>query len=320
MTSFRASDATTSGKTQILCVGEALIDLLATPADSWEAIDQFTPRIGGAPANASVAIQRLGGSAAFLGCIANDDPGIWIRERLDAENVDMSRAISVSRAQTRLALVTGPSDNRDFVFYGHPAADTVLSPENIEQIELDRAAAIMVGSLLLLSEPSCSAMFRLLDLARQRKIPIIFDPNPRVKSWPDPDQARELLLPFIRSARLLKLGMDEPAVLGMSPDEIRSQQPDGSVFVLTDGANGCWYWYGEVDSRRIPAPQVQSVDSTGAGDCFTAALTLRAVEKGWRIGDEDVHFASVAGALATTTYGAMDAIPHRWQVEEMMKE
>jgi fructokinase len=304
----------------ILCAGEALVDLMATPADSWAEIDRFVPRIGGAPANAAVAIQRLGGKGAFFGCLADDDPGRWIHQRLSAESVDLSRVVYVKDAQTRLAIVTGPEDQRDFVFYGSPPADSLLRIEHIDDARIERASAIMVGSLLLLSEPGRSAMYRLLDLAIQHKIPITFDPNPRPKSWPDPGDARKLLLPFIRVAKILKLGADEPAILGMTPEQIREEQPEGSVFVLTDGANGCLYWYGEEDSREVPAIPVNSVDATGAGDCFAAALTLRAVERGYGINVEDVRFASAAGALATTQLGAMDAIPDRAAVEQMMKE
>ena len=158
----------TPPEAQIVCVGEALVDLIANPASSWVGIDQFIPRIGGAPANASVAIRRLGGNSAFLGCIASDDPGIWIRERLTAENVDMSRAVHVEHAQTRLATVTGPEENRDFVFYGSPAADTLLTPDHVDMAGLKNASAIMAGSLLLLTEPGRLAMFSVASQENDR--------------------------------------------------------------------------------------------------------------------------------------------------------
>jgi fructokinase len=299
----------------IVCAGEALIDLFADPVDHWAEINGFVPRIGGAPANTSVAIKRLGGHSAFLGCLAVDPPGEWIAGRLDREGVDCSNAELVENAQTRLAVVTGPIEDRDFDFYGSPAADTLLTPEHVDRASLQHASAIMVGSLLLLSEPGKSAMHRILQVAGDHVVPVVFDPNPRPKSWPDQDQARDLLLPFVRQASILKLGAGELDVIGMNVDQIRAQQPDDAVFVLTDGANGCWYWYGEEHSIAVPSIRVEAVDSTGAGDAFTAALTLRYVERSGAIGHEDGRFASIAGALATTQQGAMDALPDRTTVE-----
>jgi fructokinase len=303
----------------IVCVGEALIDLIADDADQWADIQHFIPRIGGAPANMSVAVRRLGGASRFLGCLAGDGPGVWIRERLQDAGVDLDGARTVGDGQTRLALVTGPVDQRQFVFYGDPAADTLLTPEDIEAEVIADAGAVTTGSLLLLSEPSRSALFRLLKIVRQHQTPMTFDPNPRPSTWPDPAVARELMLPFIRTATILKLGANEPAILGMSIEEIRACQPDDAVFVLTDGANGCWYWYGETAAAWVPTVNVDSIDSTGAGDAFAAALTLRFVENDGELDTSDIFFANVAGALTTMVRGAMDALPKRSEIESAIE-
>jgi fructokinase len=305
---------------RIICAGEALIDLIAPPTSDWSEIDGFVPRIGGAPANAAVAIARLGGKSAYLGCMASDQPSDWIRERLLAEGVEISGTRICRDAQTRLAVVTGPDDQRDFVFYGSPAADTLLTPEDVDRAGIESSAAILAGSLLLLSEPGRSAMHRILEIATRDGVPISFDPNPRPKSWPDPITARESMIPFIQSATILKLGASEPDILGMSVQQIRDEQPGDAVLVLTDGPNGCWYWYGEDDSVAVPPVSVDSVDSTGAGDAFTAALTLRYVERGGKIEISDLRFASVVGAMTTTRQGAMDALPDRQSVEEFLTE
>jgi fructokinase len=304
----------------IVCVGEALIDLIADDADSWADIGHFIPRIGGAPANMSVAIQRLGGRARFLGCLADDGPGTWIRQQLEVDQVDLSDARVVERGQTRLAVVTGPFDQRDFTFYGYPAADTMLSPSDIDTAFIENAGAITAGSLLLQSEPSRAAMHRLLERSQEHQIPLVFDPNPRPSLWPDPDEAQKAMLPFIMAATILKLGTNETTILGLSIEEIRSCQPSDAVLILTDGANGCWYWYGETIGEWVPTVTVDAVDSTGAGDAFTAALTHRYVLKNGAIDRSDVYFANVAGALTTTVHGAMDALPVHSTIKSVIEK
>ncbi|MEX2425333.1 MAG: PfkB family carbohydrate kinase, partial [Thermomicrobiaceae bacterium] len=165
-----------------------------------------------------------------------------------------------------------------------------------------------------------SAMMRVLEIASGLGISLTFDPNPRRKSWPDPENAPQTMLPFIRSASILKLGVGEPDTLGMTIGQIRSEQPTDSVLVLTDGSNGCWYWYGEAASEPVPSVAVESVDSTGAGDAFAAALTLRFVEAGRHIGRSDVEYTTVVGALTTTRQGAMDALPDASAVNDYLRE
>jgi fructokinase len=309
-----------TGARPIVCVGEALVDLIATEAENWSGIEQFVPRIGGAPANTAVAIKRFGGDSAFLGCLANDDPGQWIYQRLADEGIDLTSSVQVSNAQTRLAIVTGPIDRREFVFYGNPPADSLLTPEAIEHASIGQASAVMAGSLLLLSEPGRSAMFLLLDVAVRHDVPITFDPNPRAGSWPEPAFAREMMMPFIQQASILKLGAEEPDLLGLTIEQIRAEQPEGAVLVVTDGPNGCRYWYGDERAQSVSTVPVRSVDSTGAGDAFSAALTLRYVANLRNITLDDLRFASVVGALTTTRHGAMNALPDRSEIDAAMRE
>lgn len=302
----------------IACVGEVLIDLISTPTNEWSRIEKFVPRIGGAPANAAVAVRRLGGRSMFIGGLASDSPAEWIKQRLTSENVEISSSPVIQSAQTRLATVTGPIDNRSFNFYGFPAADSLLTPAHIDASSLQDSAAIMLSALLLLTEPGRSALHRVLELAEQHNIPIVFDPNPRPALWPDPRDACDRMMPFIKQAHILKLGIDEPAILDLTVEQIRGHQPRDSVLVLTDGARGCWYWYGDAETRHVSSIPIEAVDSTGAGDAFNAALTLKLVERGRSLDAVDLRFASIVGALATTREGAMDALPWRDDVERTL--
>lgn len=302
----------------IICAGEALIDLFAPAANEGFALDPLAARIGGAPANMSVAISRLGGTAAFLGCLTDDLPGQWIRSQLADEGVDLSLLRICDEGQTRLALVTGPPDDRDFAFYGHPPVDTLLSPDDLDPGAIAGASAVIVSSLGLTADPSRTALYRLIDICQEHGVPVVFDPNPRRKTWTDPDEALRLMRPIIEQAAVLKMGEQEPALLGVDADGLRAMQPAGACLILTDGPIGCRYWYGDRGPVRVPAITVEAVDSTGAGDAFTAALTLRFVTSSYRISLPDLEFASAVGALTTQSEGAMDALPYPDAVEALL--
>jgi fructokinase len=301
-----------------LCVGEALIDLIGQPPGPIAAIEAFFPRVGGAPTNVSTGIVRLGGRARFLGAVSGDEMGDWQLSTLEAAGVDVRPARRIPNAPSRIALITGAVDDRRFTFYGDPPADSLLEPSMIEPDAVVNAPAIYIGSLGLSREPIRSAILTLLDMAATSDTPIVFDPNPRRDTWPEPAVARAAVTPVLQQARAVKIGVADLEVLGMSIEDVVASARADSVVVLTDGQRGCWYWYGEKRGAPIPALRVDEVDPTGAGDAFTAALIVRFVESDGVIGDDDLRFASAAGALATTAYGAMTALPNRAQVVRLM--
>jgi ribokinase len=91
----------------------------------------------------------------------------------------------------------------------------------------------------------------------------------------------------------------------------------GGYIAVTYGARGAELILdGEVVARARP-PAVTAVDTTGAGDTFTAALTLTLAQA--RAPKSSLAFACAAGALATTKYGAQPSLPYREEVEALMK-
>ncbi|MCC2627145.1 MAG: cscK, partial [Thermomicrobiales bacterium] len=85
-----AGEQSNSG--QILAIGEILVDFIVTDgATSLEAAESFVARSGGAPANAAVALARLGLASAFCGVVGDDQFGARLQAELAAEGVDTSR-------------------------------------------------------------------------------------------------------------------------------------------------------------------------------------------------------------------------------------
>src|SRR5215217_615439 len=97
-----ADEQSTSG--QILAIGEILVDfIVADGATTLEAAGNFVARAGGAPANASVAVARLGLASAFCGVVGDDQFGSRLQLQLGAEGVDTSRLRQTGQAATTLA-------------------------------------------------------------------------------------------------------------------------------------------------------------------------------------------------------------------------
>src|SRR4051794_33314360 len=107
----------------VLCLGEALIDFI--PLDSENLTYQKAP--GGAPANVSVGIAKLGGAATFLGKVGNDVLGQFLVKTLTEYGVNTQSMMVTDEARTGITFVTlEPSGERDFSFYINPSADQFL--------------------------------------------------------------------------------------------------------------------------------------------------------------------------------------------------
>ncbi|MEA2584506.1 MAG: fructokinase [Thermomicrobiales bacterium] len=311
----------------VLCLGEVLIDLIASDdATRLEDVTAFAARPGGAPANAAVALARLGTASAFCGVVGDDPFGARLRATLAAKGVDTTRLRATPDAETTIAFAW-----RDTRGDGHfrllRLADCLLSPDDVAAAGVDRVGAMVVGSVALAAEPSRSAVMRAAEIAAASNVPLCFDVNLRPTIWPDLAAARTACEPLLHQATLLKLSLDDAQSLFPVDDAesalARLDRYGAPFVVLTDGARGAWFGMRGLlrapADRFVPAFAVDAVDPTGAGDAFTAAVVSRLIANQWeRLDREDIVFASAAGALTTMRRGAIDALPSADEIESFL--
>ena len=308
---------------QILAMGEVLIDfIVADGATTLESAKTFVARSGGAPANASVAMARLGLASAFCGVVGDDPFGSRLQSELAAEGVDTSRLRQSGESTTTLAFAwKDPGGDGHFRLLR--GADTLLDEADVNAAGAASLGALVVGSVALSAQPARSAIERTVGIAHEAGVPIVFDVNLRPTLWPDLGSARPACEEVARRSRLVKLSLDDANGLygpRITPDDaiqaVLSLGP-GAV-VLTDGERGCWFSSGS-SVAFVPAFRVDAAEPTGAGDAFTAAIIARSLASGWApLSVEDVRYAAAAGALATTRPGAWDGLPNREQLDAFL--
>jgi fructokinase len=307
-------------------LGEVVSDIYRDESES-EVELPFTARPGGAPANVAVAAARLGSEAAFIGSVGEDLFGDFILRALEAEDVDAS---PVRRCEpptrTSLAFVEVAADgDRSFTFYrSDPAADELLSAEDVSREVLSGASFVNFGSIPLIREPSRSAVHRAADLAEELDVPLAFDVNFRGHLWKSPEAAREVVDPLLDRSQVIKMGDDElsPMLGTEDPQEAAEMLLDrgAALALISLGPDGAVYATPEF-SGHVPAFEVDEIlDATGAGDAFLAAALTHLSESAWD--EENVREATrrgtVAGAIACTAYGAMSALPTRDELERSL--
>lgn len=308
---------------KILCIGEALIDMICTDKGrSLSEGNHFLKKTGGAPTNVAAAIAALGGAVELAAKVGNDPFGKQLIQVMQEFGVSTRWMLVDDTHFTTFAFVSLMEDGeRDFVF--NRGADGQLSREEVDQIPLDDVSIIHFGSATgFLPGPLQAAYQSLLQKALQKNIFISFDPNYRHLLFPNDTQTFiDQSWNFLKACHFYKLS-DEEAMLMTGAVTVNDAaalllEKTNAVFTITLGKEGTLFGYGG-NTHIIPSIPIQPVDTTGAGDAFVGAVlyqlcnlspdsmkTLSADE--WtRI----ITNGNKAGARTCEYLGAMEAFKH----------
>lgn len=293
-------------------LGEALVDLQEVTVGG-ELI--YRQAIGGAPLNVSVGATRLGGQVQFVGTLGSDTQGDRIAAFLDSVGVG-TRGVRRVAVPTSLAVATFDGAEPTFQFYGEPPSYALLAPADIDAALVADAAVLYAGSISLMREPFLSAARAAWTVAGPLRV---FDPNVRPLLLPDAAAVaalRDMVEEFFAQADLVKLSSADAEVLyvGASPAAAaeRILGLGARSVVVTCGSKGAYVAAADGDAM-LPAPQVQAIDATGAGDSVMGALIRRLLADGipadlagWQ---RNVRFALAVAGLVCERRGGAVAMP-----------
>ena len=309
----------------VICLGEALIDRLG-PLGGDPACDQpVDDRLGGAPANVACGLARLGTTVAFVGRVGGDAIGADFQHLFSQRGVDTSTLQLDPSRPTRIVLVRRSGDGeRQFQGFAGDQGDG-FADQALQPVALPSAARwLLVGTIPLASPQSAQALLEAVAQARSHGIGLALDVNWRPTFWDaaadpaaGPTQAeRSAIRPLLEQAALIKLAREEALwfFAGDDPRVISSGLPQRPDVVVTDGAAPVrWCIGGESGTQPALSPS-QVVDTTGAGDAFTAGLLHR-----WLAPvAERLRFAAACGALVCAGAGGIDPQPTEAQVEAFL--
>lgn len=329
---------------RVLCFGEALVDRLGPPGgDPGEppSADQAVEdRLGGAPANAACALARLGTPVAFLGRLGQDAIGAAFAALFQERGVDDSAVQWDPQRPSRTVLVRREANGeRRFGGFagdrGQGFADQAVEAGALVAAATPLLAAspwLLLGTLPLASPASAEALEALVSLAERQGAPVAVDVNWRPTFWgldpaaEPPAGARQRILALLQRACLIKCAAEEATALfgGTDPDAIAAALPRRPAVLVTDGAAPLrWVMGGH--SGVLPSFPITAVDTTGAGDAFTAGLLHELVSDPRMLGETTprqgveaaLRFASACGALVCLGAGAIDPQPSEAQARAL---
>ena len=308
---------------KVLCIGEALIDMICTDVNvSLSNGQHFLKKAGGAPANVAAAIAALGGEVSMAAKVGDDPFGLHLISLLEEMGVDTSLVIKDPAHFTTFAFVSLMNDGeRDFYF--NRGADKELTLLDLAAVHLSEYGIVHFGSATaFLPGPLQTTYVELLAKAKQAGCLISFDPNYRHLLFQNnSNYFIEQCIPFMESCDFFKLS-DEEAMLITGSDSVALaatalRKKTKAVFAITLGKEGTLVSIGG-HLEIIQSISIQAVDATGAGDAFVGAVLYQLNKKSVKdvnlVSMEDwktiISNANKAGARTCEYMGAMEAFKH----------
>src|SRR6187200_818586 len=204
---------------KILCIGEALIDMICT--DKGKPLSEggnFLKKAGGAPTNVAAAIAALGGDVELAAKVGKDPFGQHLVDVMDSFGVSTKWMLQDENYFTTFAFVS-LMENGERDFYFNRGADGQLSRQEVESIDLNEFSIIHFGSATaFLSGPLQAAYQGLLQKAIKNNIFISFDPNYRHLLFKDNTQTFiDQSWNFLECCHLFKLSDEEAQLITGCP-------------------------------------------------------------------------------------------------------
>ncbi len=267
---------------------------------------------GGKGANQAVAVARLGVRVTLIGRVGEDSFGETLLRSLAGSGVVTEQVLVTPECSSGVALIGVGDDGANSITVV-AGANGRLMPEDIKsRAEVIRSADALIVQL----ETPLDTVVTAIRIARQAGVRTILDPAP-APSLPLPPDVMEVdvISPNQTEAELLT-GIVVDDLASAERAARRLQELGAREVALKLGHWGAMICTAEGRVEHIPATKVDVIDTTAAGDAFTAALAVALVE-GCTLVDA-ARFGSAAGTLACLTPGAQTAMPSRAKLDEFL--
>jgi len=276
-------------------------------------VDQLNVEIGGAVVNSAIVLDKLGISTGIIGCVGEDVWANRIREAIAQSKINQAYLKTRKDYITGITFIVVTPDGERTMF-SYRGANVQLTSEDIAEDVIKQAGLLHISGYALLHPPQKDAAQQAVEFARKHKIPISIDTGLE----PVLMQPQEMW-DILNTTDICITGQQEIAELFNN-----SSLENGAAHLLSMGiqiaaiklgARGS-YVATEKGGFYCPPFKVNVIDTTGAGDSFTAGILF-----GW-LNEMSLEatavLASALGALASTVFGAGFSFPEKQDLLDLL--
>jgi len=310
-------------------IGRLCIDLNANEIHRpMEETRTFTKYVGGSPANITIGMSRLDLKTAFIGKVANDQMGRFIRSYLEDNGID-TRSVLTDRtgAVTGLAFteIKSPTDC-SILMYRDNVADLKLAPDEVDEELIASSKLLLISGTALAASPSREAVFQSLQYAKKHGCTIVFDLDYRPYTWTSPEEtavyynlAAEKCDVIIGTREEFDMMERFEKNLGSS-DQVTAARwfaHAAKIVIIKHGKEGSIAYTRDGASHRAKTFPARVVKTFGAGDSYAAGF-LYGLMQGWTL-ERSMEFGSAAACIVISSHSCSDAMPTVAQIDEYIE-
>jgi len=267
-----------------LVCGEALFDFFSQPDANGASNSNkvaFQAIAGGSPFNVAVGLRRLGVDAGFFAGLSTDYLGKRLEAVLDEEGVRDDFLVHFDAPTTLAMVAVGADGSPHYSFRGEGCADRLLAPKHLPALD-DNVRGLHVGSFSLVVQPVADTLLALVERESGKRL-ITFDPNVRLNPAPSIERWRGQVAKFAQHAHIIKVSDEDLGLLypDIEPATVAKGwlQHNCQLVIMTRGRQGATVFTRELGHWSVPAREVKTADTVGAGDTFQAALITFLTER-----------------------------------------
>ena len=297
----------------VLCLGILVADIVAKPIEEMpgkgklQLVDTMELHTGGCASNAGYDLSKLGISTGLMGKVGMDGFGDFFIKYMEDSGLDTRGIKRTSSANTSATMVMVSADG-ERTFFHYLGANGELCYDDIDPDILREAKILHIAGAFLMPKFDGGSTATVLKQARDLGITTSLD-----TAWDSRGNWMSLLEPCLHHIDIFMPSIEEARMVTG-----KEEPPEIADFLLSYGIGTVALKMGEQGSyirtrdweMYVPIFEVETVDSTGAGDAFAAGF-LAGVSKGWDH-REAAKLASAVGACCVTAMGATAGVKN-WQ-------
>ena len=303
----------------IVPIGRLAMDLNANEIHRpMEETLSFTKYHGGSPANIAVATSRLGMSTGFIGRVADDQFGRFIKNYLTDCKIDTSSVVTdYSGAMTGLAFteIKSPTDC-SILMYRENAVDLKIDVADVKEDYIASAKSILISGTALSASPSREAIFAALELARKHDTVVFFDIDYRPYTWRSVEETAIYFSLAAEKSDVIIGTREEFDMLemisnpGNSDDHVTAKKwfdHNAKIVVIKHGKEGSYAYTKEGEVVTGDVFPVVPVKTFGAGDSYAGGFIF-GLHQGLTPG-EAMRIGAASASIVVSSHSCSDAMP-----------
>lgn len=301
---------------RILVIGSINMDLVMNIERSPEAGEtvlgeEYSYIPGGKGANQAVAASRINGEVTFCGRVGNDTNGEILLNNMIESGIDTSFIKKDDNYQTGLAVIPVESNgqNRIMVF---PGANNHVTREDV-----DKAMEGSYDAIMMQLEIPLDTVYYAFEKASSKGVPVVLDAGPAMKIDLSKLKGIHVISPNETEAFALTGIQVDSEESALEAAKILAEETEAVYVLIKMGERGALL-YENGKHEMFPAFKVKAVDTTAAGDSFTAAMTVKMMQYGDM--KRALRYANAVGAICVSRKGAQPSLPTAQEVKEFLQE